>query len=238
MKKVFLTALCFTMGLSACTVDAEMASNLLKSLQASVKTAETNDESSSLADDESSSLAEVLGNLAEDGGTSSETALSADELNALLPAELAGYQLVCAGSGDMQLTAVRERQRAVPAAPAQPARLRPQVVQMGVQPQTVNISVEIQTDLQRMSQMPASQRPSYYQGLQQRYPVLREAQPVTVAHPNGQRDVVFAYPAAAAAPVRSVVPGRPSIPALRPEVSAPARASGLVGCQLIAAEEP
>lgn len=227
MKKVFLSVICCAMGLSGCTVDAELASNLLKSLQASVKTAGTD------ADAESESLADVLGSLADDGSTETEAALSADELNALLPAELAGYQLVCAGGGDMQIAAVRERQRAVP---AQPARLRPQVVQMGVQPQTVNISVEVQTDLQRMTQMPAAQRPGYYQELQQRYPALREAQPVTVAHPNGQRDVVFAYPPAT--PVRPLVPERPGVstPALRPDNHTTPRASGLVGCQLIATE--
>lgn len=163
---LFNFSLAASLALSGCTVDAQLASSLLKSLQNSVA---SNTDS-----------------------TTGKATLTAKDL--ATAADTAGVKVVCGGK-DLSIASADDSTDTADATTLveQADTIQPVLLSYGGQNVSrIQININLENDLKQLPKMQGPARDQRFKEIQQKYPEMRNARPVPVKGGQGGHEIVFA----------------------------------------------
>lgn len=209
-SRLFASICVSSVFLSACTVDPQLASQLLSSLQKTVKDAAADDNAVTLED------GSVLSTIADAGKK---------------------YQVVC--GGDMTVASVDEETAETTTSEAaleeadtvEPIVIAPTATTAAAPAKRVRLSADLQGKLRQLNQVKGAERQRQFKNIQGQYPEMRNTQAVPVRNAQtGAQQTIFIYIGTQGQAVQPPQPGQPAnFTQARPAMPAPAGRPGRPG---------
>lgn len=206
-SRLFASICVSSVFLSACTVDPQLASQLLSSLQKTVNDAAADDNAVTLED------GSVLSTIADAGKK---------------------YQVVC--GGDMTVASVDEETAETTTSEAaleeaesvEPIVIAPTATTAAAPAKRVRLSADLQGKLRQLNQVKGAERQRQFKNIQGQYPEMRNTQAVPVRNAQtGAQQTIFIYIGAQG---QAVQPAQPAhFTQARPAMPAPAGRPGRPG---------
>ncbi len=206
-SRLFASICLSSVILSGCTVDAQLASQLLSSLQKSVKDAATDDNAVTLED------GSVVSAIADAGKN---------------------YQVVC--GGDMSVASLDEEivettsseEALIEADEVEPVVIAPVEATAAAPAKRVRLSAELQGKLRQLSKSKGADRQRQFQDIQRNHPEMRNTQAVPMRSAAGVQQAIFIYiggQGAAVPPTPQALPAQPAAgrPGMAPQPHQPGR---------------